>query len=219
MGRQRWWAEAVSLGAFVALTAGLAVGGPLWSLDLTVDRWAREHRPPVAEAVAAVLNRLGQGGPLLVLVLAGGVWLAWRLRTPRPLGYVLVAVLLVVPPVLAVKALTARGAPSSRLPPEQTVRLLGPLPPGEYAAGYPSGHVVNTVVWYGVLLLLVTALLRAYGRGDPPVALSRVVRIGPPVIVLATSTYLSYHWFTDGLAGLAYGVFVDQLLRRVRWLA
>lgn len=219
MGRQRWWPEAVSLGAFVVLTAGLAAGGPLWSLDLTVERWAREHRPAAAEAVAAVLNRLGQGGWLLALAVVAGGWLAWRLRTPRPLGYVLVAALLVVPPVLLIKALTARGAPTSRLPPEQTVRLLGPLPPGEYAAGYPSGHVVNTVVWYGVLLLLVTALLRAYGRGDPPLALRRVVRIGPPVIVLATSTYLSYHWVTDGLAGLTYGVFVDQLLRRFRWVA
>lgn len=219
MTRQRWWGEAAALAAFAAVTAALAVGGPLVSLDLAVERWVESHRPPAAETVARVLNLLGQGGVLLALTVLAGAWLAWRLRTLRPLGYVFVAVLLVVPPVLLVKALTERGAPSSTLPPEQTVRLLGPLPPGEYAAGYPSGHVVNTVVWYGVLLLLVTALLRAYGRGDPPVAVRRVVRAGPPVVVLATTTYLSFHWLTDGLAGLAYGVFVDLVLRRVRWMA
>lgn len=219
MGRQRWWREAAALAAFFAVTAALAVGGPLVSLDLAVARWAEDHRPPAAETVARILNLLGQGSVLLALTVLAGAWLAWRLRTLRPLGYVFVAVLLVVPPVLLVKALTERGAPSSTLPPEQTVRLLGPLPPGEYAAGYPSGHVVNTVVWYGVLLLLVTALLRAYGRGDPPVAVRRVVRAGPPVVVLATTTYLSFHWLTDGLAAVVYGLFVDQVLRRVRWMA
>lgn len=218
MGADRWWRQAACLVAFLALTAALAADGPLRSLDLAVARWAQAHRPPAAEVVAAVLNRLGQGGWLLAICVLAAAWLAWRLRTLRPLRYVFVAALLVVPPVLLIKAVTSRGAPSSPLPMEQTVQLFGSLPPGEYASGYPSGHVVNTVVWYGVLVLLVTALLRAHGRGDLPTAVRRVVRIGPPVVVIAATTYLSYHWLTDSLAGLAYGLFVDQVLRRIRWL-
>lgn len=208
----------LSVVAFGALTAALAAGGGvLTELDLAVREWSEAHRPAPVEAVAAVLNRLGQGGALLAVsaVLAG--WLAlWR-RSVHPLLYLAAAAVLVVPTVLAVKAATERGAPSSPLPPEATVALLGPLPAGEYAAGYPSGHVVNTVVWYGVILALVTALLAAYGRGGPPVPLRRTIRVAPVVIVLVTSTYLSFHWLTDGLAGLALGVAVDRALALVRW--
>jgi membrane-associated phospholipid phosphatase len=129
----------------------------------------------------------------------------------------------VVPSVLAIKRVTDRGAPNSRLPPEQTVPLFGPQPPGAYADGYPGGHAVNTVVWYGVLLVVVTALLHAYGRTGPPRAVRLAVRLAPPAIVLVVSTYLSFHWLTDGLAGLAIGLAIDRLLylaRRVpsqRW--
>ncbi|MGH3682844.1 MAG: phosphatase PAP2 family protein, partial [Natronosporangium sp.] len=118
-----------------------------------------------------------------------------------------------------VKRATERGAPSSPLPAEQTVPLLGPLPPGEYAAGYPSGHAVNTIVWYGVLVLLVSALLDAYRRGTAlPPAVEWTVRLAPPVVVVAAQTYLSFHWLTDSLAGLALGLAIDRALSLLRRL-
>jgi hypothetical protein len=206
----------VYLTVFVAATAGLAAGGPLIDLDLAVRAWSEQHRPPAADLVARGFNRFGQGGWLLAICVALAGWLAWRTRSARPLLYVLAAAALLVPTVLLIKYVTARGAPSSPLPPEQVVALMGPLPAGEYAAGYPSGHVVNTVVWYGVLLLVVTGLLYAYGRGGPRPALRVVVRVAPVVIVLAASTYLSFHWLTDGLAGLALGLAIDRALHLVR---
>lgn len=216
-------------GAFAALTAGLVAGGPLVELDLAVHDWAATHRPGALEAAGRVLNRLGQGGVLLALCVVLALWLGvrrWRRAAgwwsaAAPLAYVVAAAVLVVPSVLAVKAATARGAPSSELAPEQTVLVPGELPAGEYAFGYPGGHVVNTVVWYGVGLVVAIWLLRAYGRAAPPVALRLVVRIAPPVIVLATTTYLSFHWLTDGLAGLALGLLIDRLLcllRRSSWV-
>lgn len=203
--------------AFVALTAALAAGGPFIDLDLAVRAWSEAHRPAAADRVARIVNLLGQGGALLtVAVLTAGV-VAWRGRSLRPLLYVAAAAVLLVPTVLAIKAVTERGAPSSPLPPEQTVALLGPLPAAEYDAGYPSGHVVNTVVWYAVLLTLATVLLRGYGRGAPPPALRRAVRVAPVVIVLLASTYLSFHWLSDGLAGLALGIAIDRTLHLPRW--
>jgi membrane-associated phospholipid phosphatase len=95
---------------------------------------------------------------------------------------------------------------------EQTVPLFGDLPPGDYAAGYPGGHALNTIVWYGVLLALVTALLRVYGREPWPLPVRLAIRIAPVVIVVSVSTFLSFHWLTDGLAGLAFGFMVDRLL-------
>jgi hypothetical protein len=203
--------------AFAAITAGLAAGGWLIDLDLAVLEWSELHRPTAAYVVARGLNLLGQGGWLLAISLALAGWLAWRGRTVRPVLYVITAAVLLVPTVLLIKAVTERGAPSSPLPPEQVVALMGPLPAGEYAAGYPSGHVVNAVVWYGVLLVLATALLRGYGRREPTRAARVVIRVAPVVIVLAASTYLSFHWVTDGLAGLALGLAIDRVLHLVRW--
>jgi membrane-associated phospholipid phosphatase len=207
---------AVFLGIFGLLTGGLAIGGPLIDLDLAVQEWADTHRTAAGETVMRILNRFGQGGWLLgicVALAALAGLLRWRrLRRPLPallpMAYVLAAAVLVVPTVLAVKHLTERGAPSAPLPPEQTVRLMGPLPPGIYDSGYPSGHAVNTVVWYGVLLVLVACLL---GRAIPP-AVSIPVRVGPPLIVLVTQCYLSFHWLTDSLAGFALGIAIDRVL-------
>lgn len=212
------------LAGFVVVTVALAAGGPLLELDLTVADWAAAHRPPAAELVARVLNRLGQGLWLLAICAALAGWLAllrWRRGAPMwraaaPVLYVAAAAVLQVPTVLALKAATGRGAPSSELPPEQTVRLFDPLPPGEYAAGYPGGHVVNTIVWYGVLLVLVTGLRRGYGRSDPPDPVRLAVRVAPPVVVLCTTTYLSFHWLTDGLAGLLLGLAIDRVLALLR---
>lgn len=210
-------------GAFIALTLGLAAGGPLVELDLAVREWVDAHRPGPAEAIGRVLNWLGQGGPLLAVSGVLALWLAAvrrrggeRWHAAAPLAYVAAAAILVVPSVLALKAVTARGAPSSELPPEQTVAIPGELPAGEYASGYPGGHVVNTVVWFGVLVVLVTGLLRAYGRAGPSRAVRLAVRITPPAIVVATTAYLSFHWFTDGLAGLALGLLIDRLLGLLR---
>ena len=233
------------LALFAALTACLAAGGPLIELDLAVHRWADAHRPPAADSVARVLNRLGQGGALLVIcgLLAGWLALA-RIHTLRrspgaggqpgeplgsrlrgwwwaaaPLLYVGAAAVLLVPTVLLLKDTTERGAPSSLLPAEQVVPLFGSLPPAEYDAGFPGGHAANTVVWYGVALLLISGLCRAYQRPEPPDWLRITLRVAPPLIVLGTTTYLSFHWLTDSLAGLALGLAIDRLLAllRSRW--
>lgn len=221
---------------FAALTAGLAAGGALIDLDLAVHEWAQAHRPAAAETVAGALNRLGQGGVLLgicgglagLLALqrwhAAGWWRRpgwWRPAVwwpaAQPLLYLLVATGLVYLTVAGVKQATERGAPSSELPPEQTVPLFGSLPPGEYDTGYPSGHAVNTIVWYGVLVLLASALLRAYGRAGLPPVVRLVARVAPPLVVVLAQTYLSFHWLTDSLAGLALGLAIDRTLCLLRW--
>jgi membrane-associated phospholipid phosphatase len=218
---------AVFAGVFVGITVALAAGEAPGDLDLAILEWAEAHRSSAAEAVGRVLNRLGQGGPLLGICVVLALWLGllrWRRaegwwRALQPPLYVLTAAGLVVPTVLAVKWLTERGAPSSPLPPEQTVRLMGPLPPGAYDTGYPGGHAVNTIVWYGVLLLLATALLHAYRRPGPPPWLRVAFRVAPPVVVTAVTVYLSFHWLTDSLAGLALGLAVDRVLCLLRRLA
>ncbi|MGI5213049.1 phosphatase PAP2 family protein [Plantactinospora sp. CA-290183] len=212
-----WWPDGVLLAAVVALTAALAAG-QLLDLDLAVRDWVNAHRPVPAEWVAIVLNFLGQGGWVLMPVAFGlGALVAWRTRSVRPLLVGVGAFALTSFTIGPLKIWTGRAAPSSELPPEETVRLFAPLPADEWSMSYPSGHVGNAIVWYGAIALLLAALLRTFDRPDAPPALYRAIRIAPPAIVFCTTTYLGWHWITDSIAGLLLGLLLDRLLARVPW--
>ena len=85
-----------------------------------------------------------------------------------------------------------------------------------FAQSYPSGHVANAIVWYGVIALLLPRCCATFGRTVPP-ALVTVIRVVPPVVVFSTTTYLGWHWLTDSVAGLLLGLLLDRLLHRVPW--
>ncbi len=208
-----WWFDGLLLAGFVALTVALA-RGHLLGVDLAVREWAYAHQPAGAYWAAWVLNRLGQGGWLLLPVSSGlAIAVGLRARSVRPLLLVAAAFLVMYLTVGPLKLWTDRAAPSSTLPPQESVRLFNALPPGEYGLSYPSGHVANAIVWYGVI----TALLVALTAGRPHLGIERAVRGAPPVILLVTTTYLNYHWLTDGLAGLLCGLVLHRLLARVPW--
>ncbi|WP_431909428.1 phosphatase PAP2 family protein [Micromonospora carbonacea] len=215
-----WWCDALLLAGLVGLTVALAAHR-LFGVDRAIADWAEAHRPGAAYWVAVVLNYLGQGTPLTLIALGMGVLLAVRVRSVRP----------VLPPVLAfvftlftigpLKVWTARPAPSASvkepfLPPEATLPLFQHDLPVRFAQSYPSGHVANAIVWYGVIALLLTPLLAGFGRTVPP-RLVAVVRLVPPAVVLCTTTYLGWHWLTDSVAGLLLGLLLDRLLHRVPW--
>ncbi|MEV4464157.1 phosphatase PAP2 family protein [Micromonospora echinofusca] len=215
-----WWFDALLLAALVVMTVALA-NERLFGIDRAVADWSQAHRPPPAHWTAVILNYLGQGTPLTLIALGLGVLLAVRIGSVRP----------VLPPVLAfaltfltigpLKVWTARPAPSASikepfLPAERTLPLFQDELPLRFAQSYPSGHVANAIVWYGVIALLLAPLLRTYGRTMPP-HLVAVVRVVPPLVVLCTTTYLGWHWLTDSVAGLLLGLVLDRLLHRVPW--
>ncbi|PZF99289.1 phosphatase PAP2 family protein [Micromonospora endophytica] len=214
-----WWFDALLLAGFVAITALLAAGH-LLALDLAVSEWAFAHVPAPLYWTARAFNLLGQGGGLL-LPLSGGlaVAVAWRRRTVRPFLLVGGAFLITTLTIGPLKLWTDRAAPTASvkepfLPLDQAVRIFHhQLPPDAYSMSYPSGHVANAIVWYGVIALLLAAL-----TGDRlPVGLYRLVRYAPPAILLVTTTYLNFHWLTDGLAALLLGLLLDRALHRVPW--
>jgi hypothetical protein len=69
--------------------------------------------------------------------------------------------------------------------------------------------VVNSIVWYGVYAILLGPLVTGFWRG--------LVRFGAPALVLCTTTYLTWHWVTDGIGAILIGLFLDRLMRRVPW--
>ncbi|MFC3503108.1 phosphatase PAP2 family protein [Micromonospora krabiensis] len=215
-----WWYDGLLLAALVGLTAALAAD-QLFGLDRAVADWAEDHRPTAAYWVARVLNLLGQGTPLTLIAAGLGVLVALRVRSVRPVLPPVVAFVLTTFTIGPLKVWTARPAPSASikepfLPPEQTLPLFQEHLPLRFAQSYPSGHVANAIVWYGMIALLLGALLRTYGRELPP-RLVLAVRALPPLIVLCTTTYLGWHWLTDSVAGLLLGLLLDRLLRRVPW--
>jgi len=134
---------------------------------------------------------------------AAAVWLARRARSARPLLVVAGTWLVLNLSIGLVKVLTDRAAP--HLPADVVDRE-------EFFSGglsYPSGHVANAVVWYGVLVLLLGARLRPVAR--------TALRVAPVVIAAIVNTYLGFHWLTDTVAGLLAGLLVDRALRRVDW--
>ncbi|PZG17100.1 PA-phosphatase [Micromonospora craterilacus] len=215
-----WWFDALLPAALVGLTAALTAGW-FFGIDRAVADWADAHRPTAAWWVAAVLNYLGQGTPLTLIAAGLGVLLAIRLRSVRPLLVPVAAFVLTYLTIGPLKVWTARPAPSASvkepfLPPAQTLPLFQDDLPVRFAQSYPSGHVANAIVWYGVIALLLAPLLASLGRTMPR-RVVLAVRIVPPTVVLCTTTYLGWHWLTDSVAGLLLGLLLDRILHRVPW--
>lgn len=186
--------------AFVLVTLAAAKG---WTAgaDNAVRTFCLEHQLAALEWIAVVLNKLGQGW-LVCWVLAGGltVWLLFRKRklifaAPWALAFVLTYVT-----TGPVKIWSHRDAPSSTL--DNRVEFFNDQ--AKYFLSYPSGHVVNSIVWWGVIAILL----------NNPI---RWLRIAAPVIVVCTTTYLGHHWLTDGLGALAIGLLLDRVIHRVDW--
>jgi membrane-associated phospholipid phosphatase len=202
-----WWFDALLVLGFAAITAALAAGW-LYGLDDAVYEWCTAHRPAFFYWTARVFNFLGNGGPLTAICGVIALILAVRRRSLWPPALVAAAFVLTVIATMPLKIWTERAAPSSSTPSKVEI-FNSALPPLEYDTSYPSGHLVNTIVWYGVLALLLAPWLSRTAR--------MWLRVAPPVIVFITTVYLDFHWFTDSVAGVLLGVFLDRLLARVPW--
>ncbi len=200
--------SALALG-FTALTVALAGGlgrpvrAALVAADLAVRDWSDAHRPAVLDTACQIGNELGRGGPLTSLSLLLAVVLVWRRRSAWPLAPVALAFALTFTVLTALKYVTDRAAPHADQPPQH---LPHPELFGSGGVSYPSGHLVNAIVWYGVLVLLLAAWL--------PVPVRRLVRVVPPAVLTVTTVYLGFHWGTDTIAGLLLGLLLDRLVRR-----
>jgi membrane-associated phospholipid phosphatase len=201
-----WSLDAALIAGFVLVSACLGIP-TVRQADLAVRDASDHHRSHGMEVAVTWVNRLGSGGALTVLALAIAVVLAWKRRSLWPVAPVIVAFLITVAAITPLKLLFHRAAPHSPLPDDVEVRLFS------QAGGlsYPSGHAVTTVVWYGVMCLLLAPWLHP--------ALRTWVRVIPPVIVGLAATYLGFHWLTDMVAGLLLGVVITRLIDRLGWPA
>jgi membrane-associated phospholipid phosphatase len=192
-GRPRWWAVVAALVVAVLVTVDLLASGISERLDLRVSEvvsgW--ELSGSRAYPVLWAVTQLGGRVTLLVLLAVLVLWLARRRRTWLPLWRVLAALLLLTAVVYAAKYAFGRTAPAY---------------PGSFffadGASYPSGHVANAVLAWGL------ARWQAVGHGLAP-PLQRVLRwlaVAAPVATGVAMVCLDYHWVTDAVVGGAVGV-------------
>jgi membrane-associated phospholipid phosphatase len=204
-----WWVDLAALVAFVALTVALA-RGHLLTLDQHVADWVDGHHPAVLYWPARVLNYLGQGGQVLMpvaIVLAG--ILTYRRRSIRPLLVFAGAFVLTYITIGPLKIWLERAAPHFTGP--DRTELFNPAATGALGMSYPSGHVANALIWYGVIAMLLGGLVTLSPRAY------LALRVLPPAIVFTTTTYLAFHWITDSVAGLFLGLILTHVMAVIPW--
>ncbi|NUR73057.1 MAG: phosphatase PAP2 family protein [Hamadaea sp.] len=211
-GWRSWWWDGLLLVA-LAVTTGLAAIGVTDDLDLAIRSWCMDHDPTWARGPAVVLNHFGQGWVLMYvftipLTLAALVRTRkWQVVLPGLAAYLLAGF-----GAGPLKIWSERDAPSSKqFPPDVAVQFFNSA--ADYDRSFPSGHVVNTFVWWpAILTLLAIALARPV-----PTRIRRFLLAGPPAIVFVTTIFLSYHWLTDDIAAVFLGLFLARLYFRIPW--
>jgi membrane-associated phospholipid phosphatase len=193
-GRPPWWALLAALVVGGLVTADLLSRGPLERLDLRVSEivsdWGLEESG--AYPFVWALTQVGGRGTILV-VLAGLVgYLAWRRRTWVPLLRVLVAFVVLTAVVYGIKHGIGRTAPAF---------------PGSYlftedGVSFPSGHVANAVLMWGVARWLSVE----YGLPGRVQRAFWVLSVVGPLVTGLAMVSLDFHWVTDAVVGAAVGV-------------
>jgi membrane-associated phospholipid phosphatase len=193
-GRPQWWLMVVALVVAVVVTADLLSRGRLERMDLRISEVVSDWglRDSGAFPYVWVLTQVGGRATILAVLAVLVAYLAWRWHTWLPLVRVLVALILLTVVVYGIKHGTGRTAPGH----------MGSFLFHPDGASFPSGHVANAVLMWGV------ARWQAVEYGLPP----RVQRafwalsLFGPIITGLAMVSLDFHWITDAVVGGAVGI-------------
>ncbi len=193
-GRPPWWLMLAALIVGGLITVDLLAGSLLERFDLRVSHiiggWGL--RDSAAYPVIWVVTQLGGRATILIVLAILVSYLAWRRRTWVPLLRVLVALGTLTVGVYAIKHGTGRTAPGH--PDELFFHIDG--------ASFPSGHVANAVIMWGVARWLAVEY-------DLPAHVQRAfwwLSVAAPVATGLAMVSLDFHWVTDAIVGGAVGV-------------
>ena len=182
------------LALYAALTLAIVVKSPLLPLDSHLAHMHFRRRLPGWRPFVYYFVMLGQRGPATLLFLPYFLWAAWRRRSTRPIVLLVTALVLLNVSVGVVKYAIARAGPRQH--------LHGHLAGAHdiFAGGtiYPSGHVSNAVVLYGLIVMVAVNHRRLLA--SVAVLLSLLIGLG--------TVFLDTHWFSDVLGGWLAGVLV-----------
>lgn len=202
--RTRSWAVALLLTGFIAVTVDVLLSGPLTRLDWAVHLFVEEYARGVwwlASDVSAYA-----GGNQYLLVAALGVLclgIAARYRTLRPVVIVFGVCVVLAIVIPGLKELTGRTPPRFGYDEVFTDET-----------EYPSGHALNGIVLWGLLLELARSASRRVERMVPPWLRNTVLVVTAAAGGLGM-VGMDYHWLSDVFAGWLLGaaMFVTLLGR------
>ncbi|WP_404381578.1 phosphatase PAP2 family protein [Knoellia locipacati] len=161
-------------------------------IDQPVLEAAVAARTPLRSEIATDFTDIGGPVvmPIITVVVAVGLALAWRRWTPVILMGI--ASLGSLAMTVTGKQLTARARPPESLA----------VPPFETSASFPSGHTLNATVVLGLTAYLLVIWLN--GKRWRAVVL---LVLGLLVLGMGLSrVFLGHHWLTDVVAGWAVGL-------------
>jgi YegS/Rv2252/BmrU family lipid kinase len=187
------WA-ASCLGLFALLSALVRAGwAPLADLDRALSKpladWT-SGRDTVRDVLRVV--ELGTGTIAAVVATLVVAALLWSQAHPRAAAYAVGVMAATIPSVHLLKQLFDRDRPGWQSP-------IGGLD----NAAYPSGHAAYAAALAGVLVVIVTMLVRRAGMRRLFVGLLLVV----PLLIGANRLLLGRHFVTDVAGGLLLGAF------------
>jgi undecaprenyl-diphosphatase len=171
----------VSLIGYMAL-AVFAAEQQFFALDYGTQTWVRLLRYEALNLPMEIVTRLGDYLGL-VLLIAVGMAALWRVNRRWALA---LPVLMAGAGALQWLAKAAAGRPRPNLAPW----------------GFPSGHVLSLVVFFGLMAYLIAM---ASSRRRRWRALACLVAALPVLVVAFSRLYLDKHWLSDLVGGLAIG--------------
>lgn len=175
-----------ALNAFGELADGIGPNEDLHRFDAALAEALLKRSTPAVHSFFGAATRLGDGATLAAIGVVVAVTLLVRRRVILLYGWILALAgsgLLNV----SIKAWFARARPGE-------IPLLDTW-------SFPSGHAMNSLVAYGMLVYLLSRVLPHRWMG---VAISGAVTI--VMLVGASRLFLHLHYFSDVLAGFAAGL-------------
>jgi undecaprenyl-diphosphatase len=191
--------------AFLAVACQVWRQGPVTLFDAELARWFQAHASPGLTEALLDISRMH--APAGIAVLAAGMATYMALKHER---YWLLAVLLTIPPGMALNALLKLGFQRPRPLLDHSLEALATY-------SFPSGHAAYSTMLYGLLAAYVAHRVdRRRWRLASLLACAAVV-----ALVAFSRLYLSAHYLSDVLAGIFEGIawlaLVWIAVTRLRW--
>lgn len=180
---------ALVLFAYLVLILGVVRWSPFLTIDRDVFHLDLVQRYPQWFYPLHTYVMLGQRAPATLVALPWFVWRSWKSRSPRPLIMLATALVVLNLSVGVVKIATGR------LGPHATPKVHAVFEGGDI---FPSGHVSNAVVLYGLIAVLAVSYQRAV------IAMAVLISF----TVGLSTVYLDTHWVSDVLGGWLAGILV-----------
>ena len=172
---------------FLGILEDVVSGDPLVRADEAIYRALQDLRTAPGDALMIAFTELGDTVVVIGVTAAVFVYLSWK-RVWRTAAFWLAAVAGASALNTVIKLTLHRARPGEL------------FYTGASAFSFPSGHSTTNMALYGFLGFLIAREVRPALR--PAVGLAAIAMV---LLIAVSRLYLGAHWFSDVVAGLAFG--------------